>query len=104
MAQFDVCLNPNPDTQAAIPYLLEVQSDLLESITTCVVVPLVRTSQRKKPAKYLNPRLDIEGTQVIMLTEQIAGIPRRALGKRITSLSSKRQEIMTALDFLFSGF
>jgi toxin CcdB len=104
MAQFDVCLNPNPDTQAAIPYLLEVQSDLLESITTCVVVPLVRTSQRKKPAKYLNPRLDIEGTQVIMLTEQIAGIPRRALGKRITSLSSKRQEIVNALDFLFSGF
>ena len=104
MAQFDVCLNPNPDTQAAIPYLLEVQSDLLESITTCVVVPLVRSSQRKKPAKYLNPRLDIEGTQVIMLTEQIAGISRRALGKRVTSLSSKRQEIMTALDFLFSGF
>ena len=104
MAQFDVCLNPNPDTQAAIPYLLEVQSDLLESITTCVVVPLVRTSERKKPTRYLNPRLDIEGTQVIMLTEQIAGIPRRALGKRVTSLSSKRQEIMNALDFLFSGF
>jgi toxin CcdB len=104
MAQFDVCRNPNPDTQAAIPYLLEVQSDLLESIATCVVVPLVGTSERKKPAKYLNPILDIEGTQVIMLTEQIAGIPRRALGKRIVSLSSKRQEIMTALDFLFSGF
>jgi toxin CcdB len=104
MAQFDVCSNPNPDTHAAIPYLLEVQSDLLESIATCVVVPLVRTSERKKPAKYLNPRLDIEGTRVIMLTEQIAGIPRHGLGKRIASLSSKRQEIMTALDFLFSGF
>ena len=104
MARFDVCRNPNPDTQAAIPYLLEVQSNLLESIATCVVVPLVRASERKKPAKYLNPCLDIEGTQVIMLTEQIAGIPRRALGKRIASLSSKRQEIMTALDFLFTGF
>lgn len=104
MAQFDVYLNPNPDTQATIPYLLEVQSDLLESIATCVVVPLVRISERKKPAKHLNPCLDIEGTQVIMLTEQIAGVPRRALGKRVASLSSKRQEIMTALDFLFSGF
>ena len=104
MAQFDVYLNPNPDSKAAIPYLLQVQSELLESITTCVVVPLVRTSQRKTPAKYLNPRLDIEGAQVNMLTEQTAGIPRRALGKRLTSLSSKRQEIMNALDFLFSGF
>ena len=104
MPRFDVCRNPNPDTQAAIPYLLEVQSDLLESIATCVVVPLVRTSARKKPAVYLNPCLDIEGTRAIMLTEQIAGIPRRALGKRIASLSAKRQEIMTAIDFLFSGF
>jgi len=104
MAQFDVCLNPNPATQAAIPYLLEVQSDLLESIATCVVVPLIKTSERQKPAKYLNPCLDIEGNEVIMLTEQIAGVSRQTLGKRITSVTSHRQEIMTALDFLFSGF
>ncbi|MGH8711698.1 MAG: CcdB family protein, partial [Burkholderiales bacterium] len=42
MAQFDVYRNANPATRARIPYLLDVQSDLLEPLTTRVVVPLCK--------------------------------------------------------------
>ena len=63
MAQFHVCLNPNPDSAAAIPYLLEVQSDLLESVNTRAVVPLALLSERGQPAKYLNPQFEIEGVR-----------------------------------------
>ena len=104
MSQFDVCLNPNPDSTAAIPYLLEVQSDLLESVNTRVVVPLALLSNRGQPARYLNPRFEIDGVQVVMVTEQIAGVPKRALGKKVVSLQVRRDQIMDALDFLFSGF
>jgi toxin CcdB len=104
MAQFDVCLNPNPDSAPAIPYVLEVQSDLLESVSTRVVVPLVLLSERGQPAKYLNPQFEIEGVQVVMVTEQISGIPKRALGKRLLSLEVQRDQIMDAIDFLFRGF
>ena len=38
MAQFDVYRNTNPATRTRIPYLLDIQSDLLESISTRVVV------------------------------------------------------------------
>ena len=88
MAQFDVCLNPNPDSAAAIPYLLEVQSDLLESVNTRAVVPLALLSERAQPAKYLNPQFEIEGVHVVMVTEQIAGIPQRAVGKRLKGIRS----------------
>ena len=104
MAQFDVCLNLNPDSAAAIPYLLEVQSDLLESATTRAVVPLALLSERAQPAKYLNPQFEIEGVQVVMVTEQIAGVPERALGKNLLSLEVQRDQIMDAIDFLFRGF
>ena len=104
MAQFDVWLNPNPDSVAAVPYLLEVQSDLLESVNTRVVVPLALLSERGQPAKYLNPQFEIEGVQVVMVTEQIAGIPKRAIGKRVLSLAIERDQIMDAVDFLFRGF
>ena len=104
MARFDVCLNPNPDSVAAVPYLLEVQSDLLESVNTRVVVPLALLSERGQPAKYLNPRFEIEGVQVVMVTEQIAGIPKRALGKNVLSLEVQRDQILDAIDFLFRGF
>jgi toxin CcdB len=41
MAQFDVYLNPNTATRNVIPYLLDVQAELLDSLATRVVVPLV---------------------------------------------------------------
>jgi toxin CcdB len=104
MAQFDVCLNINPDRAPAVPYLLEVQSDLLEPVSTRVVVPLALLSERGQPAKYLNPQFEIEGVQVVMVTEQIAGIPKRAIGKRVLSLAVQRDQIMDAIDFLFRGF
>ena len=50
MAQFDVCLNPNADSAPAVPYLLEVRSDLLESVSTRVVVPLALLSELGQPA------------------------------------------------------
>jgi len=104
MAQFDVCLNPNPESVRAVPYLLEVQSDLLEPVSTRVVIPLVLLSERGQPARVLNPQFEIEGVQVVMVTEQIAGISKRALGNRVLSLAVKRDQIMDAIDFLFRGF
>ena len=41
MAQFDVYLNPNAATRKIIPYLLDVQADLLDTLSTRVVVPLI---------------------------------------------------------------
>jgi len=104
MAQFDVCLNPNPDSTAAVPYLLEVQSDLLESVNTRVVVPLALLSERSQPARYLNPQFETESVQMVMVTEQIAGVPKRVLGKKVLSLEVQRDQIMDAIDFLFRGF
>ena len=40
MTQFDVHINPNPATRKAIPYLLDVQADLLDTLATRVIVPL----------------------------------------------------------------
>lgn len=42
MAQFDVYRNANPATRARIPYLLDVQLDLLDPLATRVVVPLCK--------------------------------------------------------------
>jgi toxin CcdB len=59
MAQFDVFENPNKATNQAIPYLLNVQSDLLDTLSTRVVVPLVSASAMSKAIKHLNPEFTI---------------------------------------------
>ncbi len=103
MAQFDVYLNPNPDTRKSIPYLLDVQADLLDTLATRVVAPLILAEEMGLAAKYLNPQFKIKGVAVVMSTAELAGIPNRLLGDKVASLKSKRDEIIAALDLLFTG-
>lgn len=103
MAQFDIHRNHNPETRRLFPYLLDVQSDLLDIVATRVVVPLAREEAVGKPAQKLNPRFRVEGATLIMDTAEIAGVPRRILGEMVGSLSHRRGEVIAALDVLFFG-
>jgi toxin CcdB len=104
MAQFDVFENPNEETNQVVPYLLDVQADLLDTLSTRVVVPLVAASAMGKAIKHLNPEFKIRNATVFMSTAESAGIPVRSLGEKVTSLKDRRHEIMAALDFLLTGF
>lgn len=104
MAQFDVYENKNPESRDMIPYLLDVQADLLDNLTTRVVVPLFTVAAIGQPAKFLNPQFEIKRNTVIMSTAELAGVNIHVLGERVCSLKEHRTEIITALDFLFSGF
>jgi toxin CcdB len=71
MAQFTVCRNKNPQTSSAVPFLLDIQNDLLTDLETRVVVPLCPLSSMKgKTLRTLMPVLDIEGERFVMLTPQ----------------------------------
>ncbi len=104
MAQFDVHRNPNSATAKGIPYLLNVQSDLLVGLATRVVVPLARPNViGNKSAHYLNPLFEIEGKTLVMLTPEMAGIPVKHLGAVVGNLMDRRADIVRALDIVLSG-
>ena len=104
MAQYDVFENPNEETNQTIPYLLDVQADLLDTLSTRVVVPLIAASAMGKAIKHLNPQFIIRNVTVSMSTAELAGIPVRSMGEKVSSLKDQRHEIIAALDFLFTGF
>ena len=104
MPQFDVFENPNQETNQTIPYLLDVQADLLDMLETRVVVPLLRASASGKAVRYLNPEFRVNNTAVIMSTAELAGISVHSMGKKVATLKDRRDEIVSALDFLFVGF
>lgn len=104
MAQFDVYHNINKNTHLRIPYLLDIQCNLFSELITTVVVPLVAKEDFKKTVKYLNPVFKIQDSNYVMLTPELAGISKKILGKKVTSLAAQRQEIIQALDFLITGF
>jgi toxin CcdB len=102
--RFDVFRNPESRSARSFPYLLVLQSELLEMLTTVVVVPLVRRSTLAgTPTTRLNPVLRVEGDAVYMLTQQIGAVSAKSLSKQVTNLDVERIAITQALDFLFSG-
>lgn len=103
MAQFDVYENTDSESKADIPYLLDVQSDLLDALATRVVVPLVAKRAAGQPAARLNPQFKIRNAVVVMSTPELAGISKIRLSKKIANLAVKRDEIIGALDIVFTG-
>ena len=104
MRQFCAFHNPNPATRAAIPLLLEVQSELIADLGTAVVVPLCAVHAfQGKPIKTLTPILEIDGKDYVMLTPQLAGVARKHIGQKVADLSHRRDAIIAALDLLITG-
>ena len=104
MPQFVVYKNRNAATRGRFPLLLDVQSDLLEPLSTRVVVPLSPVAAaRDVVMKQLAPVLTFDGKQYVMLTPQLAGISTRELGQPIGSLVEERVTIIAALDLLITG-
>lgn len=100
MARFDIYrLNDE------VPFVVDVQADMLAHLASVVVVPLVPASQfTVAPLTRLNPSLTIDGVDYTLVTTDIAAIPRSLLGARAANAASQRDAIVTAIDFLLQGF
>ncbi|WP_459873740.1 CcdB family protein, partial [Endothiovibrio diazotrophicus] len=86
MAQFDVYRNTDPASAEAVPYLLDLQNDLLDPLGTRVVAPLIAAGRAGLPISRLTPVLEIEGRLLLLSIPELAGIPTRRLGPRAGSL------------------
>ena len=105
MAQFAVYKNKNPRTKATFPFLVDVQSGLLDELDTRVVIPLTRAAAlTKNPVTQLTPVLDFEGESYVLMTPQLAGIARTELGPVTGNLAEHREAVLAAVNFLLTGF
>ncbi|MFJ3052501.1 MULTISPECIES: CcdB family protein [Pseudomonas nitroreducens/multiresinivorans group] len=102
MKQFDLYRNDNPRTREAMPLLLDVQSDLLDSLNTRMVIPLSR-AKGLAGINRLMPEVTVGEERLLLLTPQMAGISRRELGEPVGSLAHLRLQIIAAIDLLISG-
>ena len=103
MPQFTIYRNKHPQSKANIPFLLDVQNDLLSELGTRVVIPLFqKQSLPIKPLTKLTPELQIDGKRYILMTPQLAGISIKDLGEPVGDLIQHRSDIIAALDLLIA--
>ncbi len=104
MAQFDVYRNPSVSTREAIPYVVDVQSDLLDGLSSRLTVPLgTATSLPAMPPRNLCPLMEFEGLRLYALPQFAAPFRVRDLGRPLGSLAHQSHHLVAALDAVISG-
>ncbi|MGE4376136.1 MAG: CcdB family protein [Burkholderiaceae bacterium] len=104
MAQFDVYVNPNPASRPSVPFVLDVQSGLIDSLPTRLVMPLSRVGARlAKVPTNLCPVLEVEGEALILMPHLAAPVLARLLRNPVVSLPHSASAVSAAMDAVLSG-
>ena len=95
----------NNSNNRAYPYLLDVQSDIIDELNTRLVIPLFLLDEvNGRPARRLTPVLNVDGEDFLVMTHEMASVRQSQLGEEVASVQEHRQAIKNALDFLLDGF
>ena len=104
MAQFTVYRNLNQASRDSYPYFVDVQNDLLDALSSRVVIPLARKERLGgRIMDNLSAELEIEGEILVLLTHQITTVPLSALKDPVCQANRWRGDILLAIDFLITG-
>jgi toxin CcdB len=104
MAQWDVFVNPSVRARAELPYLVDVQSDLLGGVATRLVVPLaIPGAAPMVLPKRMSPEFDIASRRVMLLPHEAGPVYASVLREPVASLRDQAHRIVDALDTVISG-
>lgn len=104
MCQFTLYENENKESKKAYPYFIDVQNNILDELNSRIVIPLSSYKTLSNTnAKKLCPVIEIKDESFVLLTHQMASVPRSILKKKVTSLEKFRYEILGAVDLLLTG-
>lgn len=103
MAQFDVYRNPNPNGRTAAPYVVALQSDLLDLLPSRWVAPLKPSKNIARRVEGLMPEVELDGKKFTIFMYESGAVPVQSLGKTVASLEDYRFELIRAVDILIGG-
>jgi len=108
MAQYDVFETTIPGLRKAFPYIVVLQSDLIEGGRNRIVAPLIPLRLAPDLAGRLGPilRLDADGAagEYVLAMLALTNMPAADLKRRTASVAACRDVITRALDLVFQGF
>jgi len=104
MRQFDVLANPIPRARRALPFVMILQADLVETGRDRVVAPLAPSAAMPSLAGRLIPVVTLSEGAHALLVPSLTTMPAADLRQAVANLEHDRDRIMAALDYLFLGF
>ena len=80
-----------------------MQSDLLESLSTRLVIPLATAEFAGSTPEKLCPLITVQGQRLRALAHFAAPLPARQLQKCIDNIAMQSNALVAALDVVLSG-
>ncbi|MBI3156522.1 MAG: CcdB family protein [Burkholderiales bacterium] len=103
MAQYDVFANPSGSAAGGIPYVVVVQSDLLDALATRLTMPLAVVDAATKVPTALCPAIVVKGQRLHALAHYAAPLPAKVLNRPVDNVASQASALVSALDAARSG-
>ena len=103
MAQYDVFPNPSTSGAEGIPFVVVIQSELLDALTTRLTVPLAVLDVAAKAPPVLCPVISVKGQRLHALAHYAAPLPAKLLRRPVDNVAAQASALVAALDAVVSG-
>ncbi len=103
MAQYDVFANPSKSASAGIPYVVVIQSDLLDALPTRLTMPLAVFDGATRVPTVLCPVVTVKGRRLHALAHYAAPLPTKVLRRPIDNVAAQASALVSAMDTVLSG-
>ena len=103
MAQFNVYANPSHSAAQGIPYVVVVQSNLLDALATRMTIPLALVTFADKAPEKLCPSITVNGQQLRALAHYAAPLPTRSLCQVVANVAPQASALIAAMDVVIAG-
>ena len=103
MAQYDVFPNPSKSAADGIPYVVVIQSDLLDALATRLTMPLAVSDAATKVPTALCPVINMKGQRLYGLAHYTAPLPAKLLRRPIDNVAAQSSVLVSAVDAVLSG-
>ncbi len=104
MARFDIYANPIAGDRSDFPFVLQIQSDLLDRFAERVCVPLARTGAFPGMTQRFNPVVNVLDESLHMHPLGIAVFFLQELRQPVASAKASALDIDRALAMLLRGY
>ncbi len=103
MAQYDVFVNPSNSTASGIPFVVVIQSDLLDALSTRLTMPLAALASAGKVPTALCPVITVNGQRFHALAHYAAPLPAKLLRRPVDNVAVQASALVSAMDAVLSG-
>lgn len=103
MAQYDVFTNPSSSAADGIPYVVVIQSDLLDALATRLTLPLAVLDAANQVPTTLCPVIMVKGKRLHALAHYAAPLPARVLRRPVANVAAQASALVSAMDTVLPG-